>query len=48
MALPNLIALVLMSKVVVNLVQDFFKDPERIRTSEEEYLVAVPEKYQPK
>ena len=48
MALPNLIALVLMSKVVVNLVQDFFKDPERIRTSEEEYLVAVPKKYQPK
>ncbi len=48
MALPNLIALVLMSKVVVNLVQDFFKDPERVRTSEEEYLGAVPEKYQPK
>ena len=48
MAIPNLIGLVLLSGAVVALVKDFFKDPERIRQSEKEYLSALPEKYQPR
>ena len=37
MAIPNLIALVALSPVLVKLSKDFFKDPERIRKSSEEY-----------
>lgn len=37
MALPNLIALIALSPVLVKLSKDFFKDPERIRKSSEEY-----------
>lgn len=37
MALPNLIALVALSPVLVKLSKDFFKDPERIRKSSDEY-----------
>lgn len=37
MAIPNLIALVALSPVLVKLSKDFFKDPERIRKSIEEY-----------
>jgi len=37
MAIPNLIGLLLLSGVVVKLTRDFFKDPERIRTSDEEW-----------
>lgn len=48
MAIPNLIGLVLLSGVVVIMVKDFFKDPYKIRKSEEEYLEALPEKYKPR
>ncbi len=37
MAIPNLIGLLLLSNVVIRLTDDFFKDPDRIRTSEEEW-----------
>ena len=37
MAIPNLIALIALSPVLVKLGKDFFKDPERIRKSSEEY-----------
>ena len=37
MAIPNLIALIALSPVLVKLSKDFFKDPERIRKSSEEY-----------
>ncbi|WP_317316201.1 alanine/glycine:cation symporter family protein [Peptostreptococcus russellii] len=48
MAIPNLIGLVLLSGVVVIMVKDFFKDPDRIRENEKEYLSVLPEKYQPR
>ena len=48
MAIPNLIGLILLSGAVVALVKDFFKDPDRIRQSEEEYLSVLPEKYKPR
>lgn len=47
MAIPNLVGLVLLSKVVITMVQDFFKDPDRIRQSEAEYISALPEIYRP-
>lgn len=37
MAIPNLIALIALSGVVAKLVKDFFKDPDRKRTSPAEY-----------
>ena len=37
MAIPNLLALVALSPVVVKLTKDFFKDPDRIRKSKAEY-----------
>ncbi len=37
MAIPNLIALIALAGVVQKLVRDFFKDPDRIRTSTAEY-----------
>lgn len=37
MALPNLIALIGLSPILVKLIKDFFQDPERIRKSSEEY-----------
>lgn len=37
MALPNLIALVGLSPVLIKLIKDFFKDPDRIRKSSKEY-----------
>lgn len=37
MAIPNLIALVALSGVVIALAKDFFKDPHRIRQSPDEY-----------
>lgn len=37
MAFPNLIGLIGLSGVVVKLTKDFFEDPDRIRTSPEEY-----------
>lgn len=37
MAIPNLIALIALSGTVAKLVKDFFKDPERLRTSSAEY-----------
>lgn len=48
MAIPNLIGLVLLSKVVVYMIKDFFKDADRIRTSDSEYLSVLPEKYRPR
>ena len=30
------------------MVKDFFKDPDRIRENEKEYLSFLPEKYQPR
>ncbi|KAF5064201.1 Amino-acid carrier protein AlsT [anaerobic digester metagenome] len=41
MAIPNLIALIALSGVVAKLVKDFFKDPNRIRTSPAEYESAL-------
>lgn len=41
MAIPNLIGVVLLSGVVIKLVKDFFKDPDRIRKNEKEYLSAI-------
>ena len=37
MAIPNLIAIILLSPVVIRLSKDFFKDPDRIRKSPDEY-----------
>lgn len=37
MALPNLIGVLFLAPVVVRLYRDFFKDPDRIRNSDEEY-----------
>ena len=37
MALPNLIALIGLSPILVKLIKDFFQDPERIRKSSKEY-----------
>lgn len=37
MALPNLYALIRLSPVIERLAKDFFKDPERIRKTKEEY-----------
>ena len=37
MAVPNLYAVIRLSPVVVALTKDFFKDPEKIRKSTEEY-----------
>lgn len=37
MAIPNLLALIALSPVVVKLTKDFFKDPDRIRKSKAEY-----------
>lgn len=37
MAIPNLIGLLMLSGVVVKLTNDFFKDPDRIRTSDDEW-----------
>lgn len=37
MAIPNLIGVVLLSGVVVRLVKDFFKNPDTVRKSEDEY-----------
>lgn len=37
MAIPNLIAVIGLAGVIHNLVQDFFKDPERVRVSTEEF-----------
>lgn len=48
MAIPNLIGLGLLSGVVITMVKDFFKDPERIRQSDKEYLDVLPDKYKPK
>lgn len=48
MIIPNLIALALLSKVVIIMVKDFFNDPDRIRTSDQEYLSLLPDKYKPK
>lgn len=48
MAIPNLIGLVMLSGVVVMMVKDFFKDPDRIRKSEKEYLDILPDKYKPR
>ena len=45
MALPNLIGLIMLSKVVLLMTKDFFKDPYYIRKSPEEYLNILPEKY---
>jgi len=46
MALPNLVGLLFLSGVIVSLVKDFFKDPDRIRQNEE-YMEAIPDKYKP-
>ena len=48
MALPNLVGLLFLSGVIIAMVKDFFKDPDRIRKTEEEYLAVVPEKFKPK
>lgn len=48
MALPNLVGLLLLSKVVVIMIRDFFKDPDRIRFSENEYIDLLPEKFRPR
>ena len=48
MALPNLVGLLFLSGVIVALVKDFFKDPDRIREYEDEYMAALPEKYRPR
>lgn len=45
MAIPNLVGLILLSKVVVILTKDFFKNPDYIRESPNEYLNILPEKY---
>ena len=45
MALPNLIGLIMLSKVVLLMTKDFFKDPYYIRKSPVEYLNILPEKY---
>lgn len=37
MAIPNLIGIILLLPVVIRLSKDFFKDPDRIRESDEEY-----------
>ena len=47
MALPNLVGLLFLSGVIVSLVKDFFKDPDRIRQNEE-YMEAIPDKYKPR
>lgn len=48
MAIPNLIGLLFLSGAVVTLVKDFFKDPDKIRESDSDYLDILPEKYQPR
>lgn len=48
MAIPNLVGLLLLSGVVVTMVKDFFKDPDRIRTSESEYLDLLEPRFKPK
>lgn len=48
MAIPNLIGLLFLSGVVVTMVKDFFKDPERHRESDKEYLDILPDKYKPR
>ena len=45
MAIPNLVGLILLSKVVVILTKDFFKNPDYIRNNPSEYLDILPEKY---
>ncbi len=42
MALPNLIGVIGLSKVVVDLTKDFFADPDRVRTSTEEINKMIP------
>lgn len=37
MAIPNLIALIMLSGTVAKLAKDFFKDPDRVRTSPADY-----------
>lgn len=41
MALPNLFAVVTLSPVVVKLSKDFFKNPEKIRKSPEDYKSCI-------
>lgn len=48
MAIPNLIALILLIPVVKALTEDFFDNPERIREAREEYLNVIPKKYRHK
>lgn len=45
MAIPNLVGVLLLMPVVVALIRDFFRDPDRKRTTREEYLSAIAEKY---
>ena len=45
MAIPNLVGVLLLMPVVIALIRDFFRDPDRKRTKREEYLSAIPEKY---
>lgn len=45
MAIPNLVGVIFMIPVVRALVKDFFKDPDRIRLSRDEYINVIPEKY---
>lgn len=43
MAIPNLIGVFMLQGVVLTLVKDFWKDPDRKRKSESEYLNLLPE-----
>ncbi|WP_071027736.1 alanine/glycine:cation symporter family protein [Peptoniphilus raoultii] len=45
MAIPNLIGLAMLSKIVIIMTKDFFKNPDYIRQSPDEYLSALPEKF---
>lgn len=45
MAIPNLVGLLFLTPVVVTMVKDFFKDPDRIRESDREYMDLLEGRY---
>ncbi len=48
MAIPNLIGVFFLSSVVIIMVKDFMKNPDKIRESDNEYLDILPDKFKPR